>query len=94
MTTHRVLPLLLALTLLLAQQAGLAHALSHIDKADSHTTLCEKCSAFGQLSSAVPVSAALNLDGPSTAPLFGVVDLGIARTTSTAFRSRAPPHLS
>ena len=100
MTAHRALPLLLAITLLLGQQAGLAHALSHLDP-DAlskgglpHTTLCEKCSTFGQLSSAVPGSAAIVFDQLSPASHVSVSDCGIVRRTVAVFRSRAPPHLS
>jgi hypothetical protein len=99
MTAHRALPLLLALALLLAQQAGLAHALSHLDPHTpsksglSHTTLCEKCSTFGQLSSAVPTSATIVLDQSSPASHVSICDSGIVRRTVAVFRSRAPPHL-
>jgi hypothetical protein len=100
MTTHRALPLLLALTLLLGQQAGLSHALSHLDPDTlakgglSHTTLCEKCSTFGQLSSAVPTSATIVFDQSSLASHVSIFDRGIVRRTVAVFRSRAPPYLS
>jgi hypothetical protein len=96
MTSSRSLPILLALTLLLAQQAAQAHALSHLDP-DSlkegipHTTLCAKCSAFGQLSSFVPATASLAFDAPASVALHTVVDCGSAHRTTTAFQSRAPP---
>lgn len=100
MTTHRALPILLALTLLLAQQAGLSHALSHLDPDTlpkgglSHTTLCEKCSTFGQLSSVVPTFATVAFDQPSSSLHISIADHGIVRRTVTVFHSRAPPHLS
>jgi len=57
-------PLLLALVLLFAQQAGAAHALHHAlenltqqqeDKQAPHSNTCEKCADFAQLSSALNV---------------------------------------
>ena len=100
MTAHRALPLLLALALLLGQQAGLTHALSHLDRATlakegvAHTTLCAKCSTFEQLSSAVPSCASFGIDQSSAAPTISAADHSVVRCTVTAFHSRAPPHLS
>jgi hypothetical protein len=60
------LPLLLAITLLFAQQAGGAHALHHAledlsqqqnDKKTPHSGTCEKCAAYAQLGSALNVGA-------------------------------------
>ncbi len=99
MTARRSLPILLALTLLFAQQAGQAHALSHLGpdslkEGMSHTTLCAKCSTFGQLSSFVPATAALTLDAPTSVALHTVVSCSSVRRTTTAFQSRAPPSLA
>jgi hypothetical protein len=99
MTSSRSLPILLALTLLLAQQAGQAHALSHLGpdslkEGISHTTLCAKCSTFGQLSSFVPATASITFDSPISVALLTVVDSGSIRRTTTAFQSRAPPSLA
>jgi hypothetical protein len=100
MTAHRALPLLLALALLLAQQAGLAHALSHLDpetlskSSPPHTTLCEKCSTFGQLSSAVPTSVTIIIDQSLPTSHVRIRDRGVVRRTVAVFNSRAPPHLS
>ena len=100
MTARRSLPILLALALLFAQQAAVVHALSHLDPGTQpkdglvHTTLCAKCSTFGQLSSVLPPSVTIDLDRPSSAPQISAADRSIARRTVTAFRSRAPPHLS
>jgi hypothetical protein len=100
MTAPRTLPLLLALTLLLAQQAAFAHALSHLDPGTQskeglvHTTLCAKCSTLGQLSSVVPTSATVDLDQSASAVQIGAADHSVARRAVTAFRSRAPPYLS
>ncbi len=100
MTAHRTLPLFLALTLLLGQQAGLAHALSHLDPGTqskerlAHTSLCAKCASFEQLSAMVPTSTSANLFQASSAPRIAIADCGCLRRTVTAFRSRAPPSLS
>lgn len=55
-----ILPLLCALSLLFAQQAGAAHTLSHAleeqsqhDKHPSDSPACEKCAAYAQLGSAL-----------------------------------------
>ena len=98
--TARALPIVLALALLLGQQAGYAHALSHLNTGDpakeqlSHSSLCAKCSTFQQLSSALPPTACIAVE-----QTYGVVQLGaierdsISRTV-TVFRSRAPPILA
>ena len=58
------LPLLLALALLFAQQAGVSHALHHAlehlsqqqeDKQAPHSYTCEKCAEYAQLGSALNV---------------------------------------
>jgi hypothetical protein len=99
MTAHRTLPLLLALALLLGQQAGISHALSHVDGSQSkeglaHTSLCAKCSTFGQLSSAVSPSPPNDIVRRVSVVADTELYRGIARRTIAAFRSRAPPHLS
>lgn len=55
-----ILPLLCALSLLFAQQAGAAHTLSHAleqqsqqHKHSSDSPACEKCAAYAQLGSAL-----------------------------------------
>jgi hypothetical protein len=98
MTAPRSLPILLALTLLFAQQAAQAHALSHLDPGSlkesiSHTTLCAKCSTFGQLSSFVPSTASVAFEAPSSIALHTVVDSDSVRRTTTVFQSRAPPSI-
>lgn len=98
MTASRTLPLLLALTLLFAQQAAQAHALSHLGpdtpkEGISHTTLCAKCSTFGQLSSVVPTVTVIVFVPPTTASLLDAVVCSSVRRTTTAFQSRAPPSL-
>lgn len=59
-------PLLLALALLFAQQAGAAHALRHAfedltqqheGKQAPHSNICEKCADYAQLGSALNVGA-------------------------------------
>jgi len=99
MTASRALPIVLALTLLLAQQAGQSHALSHfgadsLKEGFSHTTLCAKCSTFGQLSSFVPATASISFDASASVASLTVVDSGLIRRPTTAFQSRAPPFLT
>ena len=99
MTASRSLPILLALTLLFAQQAGQAHALSHLGpdslkEGISHTTLCAKCSSFGQLSSFIPATAALAFDARPLVALHLAIDCSPARRTAAPFQSRAPPFLA
>lgn len=96
MTSSRTLPLLLTLTLLLAQQAAQVHALSHLERVTpkegiSHTELCAKCSTFGQLSSIVPTTAAISLDPPASASSLVTADSSSVPRTTAAFQSRAPP---
>ena len=59
-----LVPLLLALALLFAQQVGVAHALHHAlenlaqqqeDKQSPPSNTCEKCDAYAQLGSALNV---------------------------------------
>jgi len=59
-------PLLLALALLFAQQAGAAHALHHAledltqpqeGKQAPHSNTCEQCAAYAQLGNALSVGA-------------------------------------
>jgi hypothetical protein len=99
MTAPRTVTLLLALTLLLGQLAGSAHALSHLDPGTqskeglAHTSLCAKCASFEQLSAMVPPSAAANRLLLASASRARVSDHDCIRRTVTAFRSRAPPTL-
>ena len=99
MKAPRTLPLLVALTLLLGQQAGFAHALSHLDPGSqskeglAHTSLCAKCASFEQLSAMVPPCTAANLLRLATASQTRIGDCGCVRRTVSAFRSRAPPIL-
>jgi hypothetical protein len=58
--TRLLLPLLCAFSLLVAQQVGAAHTLSHAleeqsqhDKHTSDSPACEKCAAYAQLGSAL-----------------------------------------
>lgn len=99
MSTRRSLPILLTLALLFAQQAGQAHALSHLDLDSlkdgvSHTTLCAKCATFGQLSSFIPATASLTLDAPSAVSIHIIISCSSVHRTATAFQSRAPPCLA
>lgn len=76
MSLYRLLlPLLLALALLLAQQAGIAHTLQHTlaghqqDKQTPHKHNCEQCAQDAQFGSALhsgPVTFTLPLPSAST----------------------------
>ena len=99
MTASRSLPILLALTLLFAQQTAQAHALSHLDPGSMkesipHTTLCAKCSTLGQLSSFVPSTDSHAFEAPISIGLWTVVDSDSVRRTTTVFQSRAPPSIA
>ncbi len=88
--TRVIFPLLLALTLLFAQQAGAMHALSHAlaeqaqqDEKALHSPACGQCAAYTQLGSA------LN----SVAPAFLLITIpaAIALYIASAFRSTQLP---
>ncbi len=60
MSRRLFLPLLLALTLLFAQQGGISHALRHIlaeqkqqDKQAPHSNTCDQCASYAQLGGAL-----------------------------------------
>jgi hypothetical protein len=93
----RLLPALLAATLLSTQVAGLAHALSHYN-ADAlakeriaHASLCAKCAHFHKLSVAVPP----NTPPETRAAVFMVPPTpatpAALRCVAAAFLARAPP---
>lgn len=100
MKLQRFLLCLLATLLLFAQQAGHAHAISHLGKQPppkeqlGHDQLCGKCVSFEKLSAAAPVSHAAS---PAVALVFAAPDAD-ARTfrpvAVAAFHSRAPPAFS
>jgi hypothetical protein len=95
----RALPIVLAFALLLGQQAGYAHALSHLKVSDaakeqlSHSSLCAKCSTFQQLSSALPPTACIAVEQRHDLVEPRVVARESVSRTVTVFRSRAPPSL-
>jgi hypothetical protein len=97
--TARALPILLVLALLLGQQAGTAHALSHLNPSDaakeqlSHSALCAKCSTFQQLSSALPPTTCIAVEQTHAVVQHAIVDWDPVARTVTVFRSRAPPSL-
>lgn len=101
MRTGRRFLLWLALTLLLAQQQAVLHALSHqpeppvagaLQDGDlPHAAACEKCIAFLQLGAAIPSAAheippAVSRNVPAAATLSE-----LAPRFAAAYRSRAPP---
>jgi hypothetical protein len=103
--THRqILSVLLALLLLLTQQMGYAHAVSHLSD-NSHRSqpnkqlpveqACEQCLAFAQIGSAL-TSHLFQIfadAAPSPLPLPPVTAILVARTVCV-FHSRAPPVLA
>lgn len=100
MKLQRFLLCLLATLLLFAQQAGHAHAISHLGKQPppkeqlGHDQLCGKCVSFEKLSAAAPVGHAA---APTVTLVFAQpdADAGIFRPVAVAaFQSRAPPVLS
>jgi hypothetical protein len=88
---------LLTLALLLSQLAGQAHAVTHLDGTSkeplAHTTLCAKCASFDNLSSMLPPSATIGTVVRLSGEQIDVSEYRFDETTSTAFQSRAPPHL-
>lgn len=103
MLRRRALPLLLAFFLLLSQQMGMAHGVSHIshippDAASSHDqTLpaeiqCEQCLVFASLSAAPPALLpviALHQSKDIVSP--GLYKQILRTCAIPAFESRAPP---
>jgi hypothetical protein len=99
MKLRRVLFGLLTLLLLSAQQAGLAHGVTHTGKPlpakeqVAHSNLCGKCLSFEKLAYAVPGSAAALLppDLVFQQPVDGQYFFRPRQVA--AFHSRAPPVL-
>jgi hypothetical protein len=99
---HRhILPALLALLLLLTQQMGYTHAVSHLSDGSHRTQqnkqlpieqVCDQCLAFAQIGSAMTSHALLVLadaaPNPITLPL--PTHILVPRTVCV-FHSRAPP---
>jgi hypothetical protein len=91
---------LLALLLLMTQQMGLAHSVSHLSR--SHATsqekqlpigqVCDQCLAFAQIGSALTGHA---FSAAADAPLALVLDVNFTQiidpVTVCVFHSRAPP---
>lgn len=99
MKLRRVLFGLLTVLLLSAQQAALAHGVSHTGKSPptkeqlAHNNLCGKCVSFEKLAHAVPAGAAAVLP-PDLVFLQPVGDRYFFRPRQVvAFHSRAPPIL-
>jgi hypothetical protein len=100
MRSARLLPLLLAVSLVSTQVAGIAHALSHYN-ADAlakeriaHASLCAKCLSFHKISVAVPPSAApVPLRESRSAPSAQLTPIA-QRSVAIPFRARGPPDSS
>lgn len=99
MKLQRILLALLTFLLLFAQQAGYAHAVSHLGKEPppkeqlGHAQLCGKCVSFEKLSAAAPANVAplLSLSVVFAQP--ADQDVFFRPVTVVAFNSRAPPVL-
>lgn len=97
-------PALLALVLLLSQQMGYAHDISHLSDTSRNTSqnkqlpaeqVCDQCLAFAQIGAALtsqPVGFFADRI-PGAAPLVGLTQI-VAPRTVCVFHSRAPPPLS
>ena len=104
MKIHRsiLLPLLLAFSLLFAQQVGVAHALHHAlenlahqqDKPSPASDACEKCDAYAQLASALNVGTydlvLLRVSNEIIEPRF----ISSRSTPALASVARGPPQTS
>ena len=100
-----ILPALLALLLLLSQQLGFAHAVSHISDPPRYSTshgkqlpieqACEQCLAFAQIGSALPTHVfSLTVDTARDAAIPATSSSVLYPRPIRAFQSRAPPRLS
>ena len=100
--TRRALAFVLALLLVLVQQAGFAHALTHVgnpasqnssrtDSPHPATKVCTECVAFATLdSAAVPAPAHSPIIVPAATPVASTFR-HFTPEFVTHFRSRAPP---
>jgi hypothetical protein len=99
MKRHRFLNGLLILLLLFAQQAGYAHAVSHLGKEPpaqerlAHSKLCDKCVSFEKVSGIAPASVPIlvSRDVSFVRPL--PARYSFLPHTVAAFHSRAPPEI-
>jgi hypothetical protein len=97
MKLHRALTSLLVLLMLFAQQAAVAHAISHIGNEApakeqlAHSKLCDKCASFEKISGVAPTSVAVLvcLDFLFAQPRS--VDYMFSPRAVLPFHSRAPP---
>ena len=99
-------PLLLALTLLFAQQAGGMHALSHTlaqqkpatqkqdqqDKQSAHYPACAQCAAYTELGSALNGTADLLLVIAAIAATCSLIIFILRPTQPLAVVARGPPY--
>lgn len=95
-----LLPALLALLLLMTQQMGLAHAVSHLSNPQGSSQkkqlpieqVCDQCLAFAQIGSALTGHASLPAaDVPHTLVIDANLTQIIVFRTVCVFHSRAPP---
>lgn len=90
---------LLIFALLFAQMGGLAHGISHAladqpqDQSVPHDKLCDLCSAYAELGSALD-SHAISFTSPelTTALIAAPFDNLLRRISFNAFAARAPPY--
>lgn len=99
-----ILPVLLALLLLLSQQLGMAHAVSHLSDAQRTSQhnkqlpidqTCSQCLAFAQIGSALtnPPFAFFATSFAGLAPLVALYHRSYGKPF-LAFQFRAPPAIS
>ena len=100
-------PLLLAITLLFAQQAGVMHSLSHTlaqqkprtqkqdqqDKQSSHYPACGQCAAYTELGSALSGGVSLLLVIAVAAAVTSSIIVTLRPTQPLAVVARGPPAL-
>ncbi|MGZ3159533.1 MAG: hypothetical protein ACXU7D_09230 [Burkholderiaceae bacterium] len=101
---RQILPVLLAFLLLVSQQMGYAHTVSHLSDGSRHSQqnkqlpieqVCDQCLAFAQIGSALTSHAFLVFAdaAPSPVSLSHTAPILVPRTVC-AFHSRAPPVLA
>jgi hypothetical protein len=102
MFRQRALPILLAFFLLLFQQLGMVHAVSHLSPDLSSSTSndkhlpgkvqCDLCLAFSAIGSALPgTPPALFADLPASKLVVAVPIVSFLSFPTRAFDSRGPP---
>lgn len=99
-----ILSLLLAFTLLFAQQGAAIHALSHLtetlpnhsqqDKQLPHSPACDKCVVYAGMGSALASSAFVPQTAAAQAPQQETVPTALLSQAVRPYLARAPPTLA